>query len=268
MDGFGSGEETRVVVVFDFDKTILDCDSDNWVVDQFGLSDTFRQLLLTGTPWNTLMDQMMSEIHSLGKSIGDIADCLRKALLHPRIASAIRSAHSAGCDLRILSDANMFFIKTILEHNGLMDCFSMIYTNPSFINESGRLRILPYHDFNKSIHGCNTCPPNMCKGLIMEKLMASSSTKGEELGNRFIYVGDGSADFCAGLALRAKDTLMPRKDFPVWELVCKNQKLIKAEVHEWSDGEGLEAVLLSSIKRALISYCQHENGNFDEPSAY
>ncbi|KAI9074116.1 hypothetical protein K1719_043926 [Acacia pycnantha] len=27
----------------------------------------------------------------------------------------------------------------------------------------GRLRILPYHDFNKAPHGCGLCPPNMCK---------------------------------------------------------------------------------------------------------
>ena len=41
--------------------------------------------------------------------------------------------------------------------------------------------------------------------------------------------------------------MMPRKDFPVWDLVCKNRHLIKAEIHEWTDGEGLEQVLLGLI---------------------
>lgn len=59
-----------------------------------------------------------------------------------------------------MSDANQFFIETILEHYGIRECFSEINTNPSFIDKEGRLRISPYHDFR---HGCNLCPPNMCK---------------------------------------------------------------------------------------------------------
>ena len=43
-----------VVIVFDFDKTILDCDSDNWVVDELGATELFTQLLPT-LPWNSLM---------------------------------------------------------------------------------------------------------------------------------------------------------------------------------------------------------------------
>lgn len=43
-----------IVVVFDFDKTIIDVDSDNWVVDELGATDLFNQLLPT-MPWNSLM---------------------------------------------------------------------------------------------------------------------------------------------------------------------------------------------------------------------
>lgn len=44
----------RVVIVFDFDKTIIDCDSDNWIVDELGVTQLFTQLLPT-LPWNSLM---------------------------------------------------------------------------------------------------------------------------------------------------------------------------------------------------------------------
>lgn len=43
-----------IVVVFDFDKTIIDVDSDNWVVDELGFTDLFDRLLHT-MPWNSLM---------------------------------------------------------------------------------------------------------------------------------------------------------------------------------------------------------------------
>ena len=43
-----------VVIVFGFDKTILDCYSNNWVVDELGANELFTQLLPT-LPWNSLM---------------------------------------------------------------------------------------------------------------------------------------------------------------------------------------------------------------------
>nr|DAD44464.1 TPA_asm: hypothetical protein HUJ06_002694 [Nelumbo nucifera] len=69
------------------------------------------------------------------------------------------------CDLRIVSDANSFFIDTILKHHGLMDCFTEINTNPSYVDDEGKLRIFPFHDFTSSPH--SPCPPNMCKVNII-----------------------------------------------------------------------------------------------------
>ena len=51
---------------------------------------------------------------------------------------------------------------------------------------------------------------------------------------------------------------MPRKNFPVWDLICKNPMLIKAEIHEWSDGEELERVLLQLINKITLK----ENAQF------
>ncbi|KAI4325335.1 hypothetical protein MLD38_030745 [Melastoma candidum] len=123
-----------IVAVFDFDKTIIDCDSDNWVVDELGFSARYDQLLHT-IPWNTMMDKLMGEMHSSGIKIGQIAEVLRRIPIHPRVVPAIKAAHAFGCELRIVSDANMFFIVTILEHLGIKDLFSEINTNPGFVNE-------------------------------------------------------------------------------------------------------------------------------------
>ncbi|OAY53132.1 inorganic pyrophosphatase 1 [Manihot esculenta] len=232
-----------IVVVFDFDKTIIDVDSDNWVLDELGFTDLFNQLLPT-MPWNSLMDRMMKELHSQGITIEHIVEVLKRIPIHPRIVPAIKSAHALGCELRIVSDANMFFIETILNHLGLRDCFSEINTNPGFVDEEGRLRIFPYHDFTQSSHGCSRCPPNMCKGLIIERIQASIAKEGNK---KIIYLGDGIGDYCPSLKLTEADYLMPRKNFPVWDLICKNPMLIKAEIHEWTDGEELERVLLEII---------------------
>ncbi|XP_057457499.1 inorganic pyrophosphatase 1-like [Lotus japonicus] len=230
-----------IVVVFDFDKTIIDCDSDNWVVDELGFTDLFNNLHST-MPWNTLMNRMMMELHSHGKTIEDIEQVLQRIPIHPRIIPAIKAARNMGCDLRIVSDANTFFIETILKHLGIRECFSEINTNPSYVDDEGRLTILPYH-----VHGCcNPCPPNMCKGLIIKRIQDTIS---HEENKRFIYLGDGAGDYCPSLKLKDKDFVMPRKNFPVWDLICKDPSCIKAEIHEWSDGEEFEQVLLHLINK-------------------
>ncbi|KAK7271954.1 hypothetical protein RJT34_28255 [Clitoria ternatea] len=230
-----------IVVVFDFDKTIIDCDSDNWVVDELGFNDLFNKLHPT-MPWNTLMNRMMMELHSHGKTIEDIVQVLQRVPVHPRTLQAIKIAHAFGCDLRIVSDANTFFIDTILKHLEIRECFSGINTNPGYVNEEGRLMILPYHDFNKCPHGCALCPQNMCKGLIIDGIRESIREE-----KRFIYLGDGVGDYCPSLRLKERDFVMPRKDYPVWGLIMKDPLRIKGEIHEWSDGEEMERILMKII---------------------
>ncbi|KAK7389618.1 hypothetical protein VNO78_24797 [Psophocarpus tetragonolobus] len=235
-----------IVVIFDFDSTIIECDSDNWVLDETGLTEKFYQLL-PSMAWNPLMDRMMKELHSQGKTIQDIVEILNTTPMHPCIVPAIKAAYSLGCDLKIVSDANIFFIETILKHHGVWNCFSEVIANPSLVNE-GSLNICPYHDYLKSSHGCNLCPPNMCKGLVIERIQNSLATAGKK---KIIYLGDGNGDFCPSLRLKDSDYLMPRTEFPLSDLVSKNSNKIKAEVHGWKDGKELEHVLLHVINKAI-----------------
>uniref|UniRef100_A0A7N0V2Z0 Uncharacterized protein n=1 Tax=Kalanchoe fedtschenkoi TaxID=63787 RepID=A0A7N0V2Z0_KALFE len=241
---------SKIVVVFDFDKTIIDCDSDNWVVDELGATNLFNSLLPT-MPWNALMDRMMRELHAQGKTVEDIRKALTSVPIHPRVVPAIKTAHALGCDLKVLSDANLFFIETVLEHLRIRDCFSDIYTNPGFVDGQGCLRIQP---FNSSPHACaNPCPPNMCKGGVIEKLL---STLPE---NIFIYLGDGVGDYCPSLKLREEDHVLPRKDFPVWDLISKTPMLVKAKIHAWTDGQELEQTLLQTISEICASFVDDED---------
>ncbi|KAJ4797317.1 Pyridoxal phosphate phosphatase-related protein [Rhynchospora pubera] len=205
-----------VVVIFDFDRTIIEIDSDNWVTTQLGASSLF-DLLRPSLPWNSLMDRVMTELHSQGKSIDDIANSLKTIYLDPHIVSAI-------------------------------NCFTDIVTNPSFVDKEGKLRILPYHISSVSPHGCALCPPNMCKGKIIEKIM--KPVNAEERKN-FIYLGDGKGDYCPSLKLTNEDYVMPRDKYPLSNLISNNPDLIKAKVYRWSNGEELERTLSELINKLL-----------------
>ncbi|EEF28621.1 inorganic pyrophosphatase 2 [Ricinus communis] len=242
-----------IVVILDFYKTIIDVDSDYWVVKELGLTDFFYQLLPT-MPLNSAMAEMMKELYSRGKTIKQIVQVLERVPIHPRIVHALKSARALGCELRIVSDANTFFIDTILEHVGLRDCFSEINTNPGFVDEEGRLNIFPFHDSGC----CSLCPPNMCKGRIIEN--PNIFIQGGE--QRIIYLGDGAGDYCPGLKLTHADYMMPRKNFPVWDLICGNPTPIRADIHEWTNGEEFERVLL----RIIDSISMNESAQFSTDS--
>lgn len=84
---------------------------------------------------------------------------------------------------------------------------------------------------------------------MIEKIRASVSADGKK---QLVYVGDGAPDFCAGLKLEEGDVLMPRKDFPICDLISTNPLLTKAKIHEWSDWEELGANILSTVNRSFI----------------
>ncbi|PNX77640.1 inorganic pyrophosphatase 2-like [Trifolium pratense] len=85
------------------------------------------------------------------------------------------------------------------------------------------------------------------QGLVMERLQNSLEDEGKK---KIIYLGDGNGDFCPSLKLKESDYLMPRMNFALSDLVSKNSNDIKANVHDWMDGEELENVLLHIINKA------------------
>lgn len=238
---------SSIVVVFDFDRTLLEADSDDWVVREMGLTVLFQQLRRS-MPWTDLMNRMMEELHANMITINDITQCLKRAPMHPRAVAAVKSAHALGCDLKIISDANQFFIETILKHYGIFECFSEIITNPTLVDQEGRLRISPYHDYNVSPHGCDLCPRNMCKGLVMNQIR--SLEKGSERPI-YIYLGDGKGDYCPTIKLKDVDYGMPRKGYYLWEHIGADPSVTKAEVHGWTSYEEFEEILLGIINRIM-----------------
>ncbi|KAK3161214.1 hypothetical protein QOZ80_1BG0073960 [Eleusine coracana subsp. coracana] len=241
-----SAAAADVVVVFDFDRTIIEWDSDDWVITKLGAADAFQRLRPT-MPWNALMDTMMGELHARGKTADDIRDCLRSAPLDAHVVSAITTAKALGCDLRVVSDANTFFIETVLDHHGVLGCFSEITTNPAHVDTDGRLRISPFHDSASEPHGCALCPENMCKGKIIERIQATAGAKKQH----FIYIGDGKGDYCPSLKLGEGDYVMPKENYPLWNLICSNKQLVKAEVHPWNNGKELEKTLLKLVNKLI-----------------
>ncbi|KAJ7549709.1 hypothetical protein O6H91_07G064100 [Diphasiastrum complanatum] len=152
---------------------------------------------------------MMTELHAQGRTISDIEECLKTAPLHPEMIRAVKFAAESGCDLHIVSDANTVFIQTILEAYKLSTYFKKVHTNPAHLDDFGVLRILPYHSSDMEPHGCLLCPPNMCKGSIVDKIRMEELASSEFCT---IYIGDGSGDYCPSLRLTDEDHVFARTE--------------------------------------------------------
>ncbi|KAG8970345.1 hypothetical protein FRC03_009618 [Tulasnella sp. 419] len=228
---------SKQLVVFDFDWSMADQDTDRWVLEvvQPQLRRKMRELT-DHVQWTDLVAQMMEELHARGSTREQVEEALRIMPFHPAMVRGVRKlkdAQSPETTFLCLSNANEVYIGTILKARGLTDIFDEIITNPATWTPSGMLQVRRRIDPSGPQHQCKVgCNPNMCKG---EELTAYLERKGTKF-DRIVYIGDGSNDFCPILRLSSDDLVLAR----LYRGLDKRIKLegeaagLKAQVKYWS----------------------------------
>ncbi|KAH8050242.1 phosphocholine phosphatase [Aureococcus anophagefferens] len=163
--------------------------------------------------------------------------------------ACVRLAAAAGCEQRILSDANEVYIDKILEARSLR-ARSPCARAPRRTRTRATaevLRVAPFHPVDEAPHGCRRCPPNLCKGAVLDRWVAECRPR------RIIYVGDGSGDYCPATRLVEDDVVCARANYPLAKKLRKlalnvtDPVTLDAAVAEWRDG----ADLLRIFRREL-----------------
>ena len=249
----------RVMCILDFDETITERDSSEWVAEQLGYANLFKDLRDDGMAWHDAMNYVLGLSHSTGTSISAIECALWNIPLHPNIVPTLRLAHERGCELRILSDANSFFIDTVLQYHGIRGIFTGVHSNPAWIDNKGQLRYTALANANYArpsvsannssynenfppmmmpLHSCPHCPPNLCKGAVLDAILSlrlnHAFSHADKARLKVVYVGDGSGDYCPSLRLRAHDMALPRKGYPLDKLLYHNAPIVAAQVLPWT----------------------------------
>ncbi|CAG9466296.1 unnamed protein product [Pedinophyceae sp. YPF-701] len=133
-----------VLVVWDFDWSMIEENSDTFVLRLLGTEELFRENQRS-MPWTALMDHVFSAATSdtgLNRNPDDVfAACAQIPMAHG-VPFAIRSLHARGATQCIISDANEVFIDMILEHLGLRDAIYEIHTNHAHFCATGKSRRL------------------------------------------------------------------------------------------------------------------------------
>jgi pyridoxal phosphate phosphatase PHOSPHO2 len=239
------------VVVFDFDKSLVDDNTDDWVPRVLApdLLPFIREQYRAGRQWTELMHEVAGKLHEAGHRREHLLAALCTIPVHSDMLAAVREAAGCGVPVHIVSDANTVYISCLLEHLGIADLIASTVTNPAhFDKETGRLCILKHTD-GASPHGCGRCPVNMCKAAILRNHLRVL-----EHDYRVLYVGDGGGDVCPCLALSADSVACARTGHPMLKelQVAKAAGLLAAKLVPWTDG--------SDVLRAVREFVADGSG--------
>ena len=230
-----------LVVVWDFDYSLINCNSDTYVPENcLPLLCDFISEGSKTTQWTTLMAEVTLKMFEGRVERSQIEASLDRMPVFSEVIESIKYASSLGVKQYIISDANTVYISRFLETKRLDQHFSEVISNPASWTEKGLLQINPYH----SHHNCSRCPSNLCKGLVIDSIMSTLSSE-----CRTLYIGDGGGDLCPCLRLRKNDSIAARSGYKLAQLL-RNIEALESSVSNWEDGESLAHI----INRFIISH--------------
>lgn len=231
-----------LLVVWDYDFSLVDINSDVWVPERCGGSELLEHMRAShraGVQWTDLMDDVAARLHASSVSRAAIVETLRSMPVFPEVLSVIQELHAAGVQQLIVSDANEVYIRDFLAGHGVEHVFEGVVTNGGTWGEDGKLHISRYHPRDAPPHGCALCPVNMCKGAIVRARLAAAASPRP----RVLYIGDGSGDVCPCLVLAQGDTVCARAGYPLAEALASRAEGVLANVVLWADGKELAGAI-------------------------
>ena len=209
-----SKEMKRTLFVFDFDLTLVDDNTDTWIMTicpELQIRENLRSLRRQFGCWTDLMDHVFSLI-SPHTNKEDILKHMSQLRLYDQAMKAVTAVRDCrNSEAIIISDANTIFIECILQECGVKEVVKEVFSNPAQFEPDGRLRVKRYHS-----HSCVTCAhsPNLCKGSVLGEYL--NANPGYE---KIVFVGDGRGDFCPAISLRRQDTIVCREGYPLAKLL-------------------------------------------------
>ena len=128
------------MVVWDFDWSLINENSDTWILEQLAptLLTDLKKLQQTEPDrfgrgqWTALMDHLLTLLGTREKvTRGALERRLASIPFADENVACVRLAAAAGCEQRILSDANEVYIDKILEARSLRGAFSAVWSRIS-----------------------------------------------------------------------------------------------------------------------------------------
>ncbi|CAA3006421.1 pyridoxal phosphate phosphatase PHOSPHO2-like [Olea europaea subsp. europaea] len=220
----------RELVVFDFDDTLVDCNSDTWIHKLAPGGAIPEELeFKPDQDYFKHVQSVLAYLHAQGVTEQQYNECLSNM---PSVAGMIEplintlASKPDKFDMIILSDANSYFISAYLKAKSLDTAIGTVLTNPARFLEDGLLAIDEYHvqDY------CTMSSRNLCKGEALKSYIGKRMLEHNTVYTCINYVGDGENDLCPSTKLSTRDRVFPRAGFTLARL-CNRLKLAKSQIY-------------------------------------
>lgn len=216
----------RTIFVWDFDWTIINCNSDEYIPGQFveevDLNAGFKELYQAGHDWHACVEAMVGRsMESQGVTPEAIVAAAQKMPYLKGVRAALDIIHKhKHTGQMILSDGNTLFIGAFLDATGLARHFThgVISNEGKWVqcgNDNVRLQVV-HQSEHYGGHQCDRCSANLCKTQALRNVLEQhfpglSNEKRKCHRPRIVYVGDGANDACPALdVLDESDILLAR----------------------------------------------------------
>lgn len=157
------GDSKKSLVVFDFDHTIVDSNTDLSVRDMIdGEVPDEVEAIYSDRCWNEYMNAIFHILHTQSVTVDDMTRVLERSPLTNGMQELLQylAENKHMYSVIIISDSNVLFIDILLRYYGLSEVVYRVYSNPASVDSDGQLRIRYYHHQT----GCDISSHNMCKG--------------------------------------------------------------------------------------------------------
>lgn len=238
----------KFLLVFDFDHTIVDENSDTWIVKcapDSKLPDEIRNSFRKGH-WTEYMGRVFRYLGDSGVREEEMKRTMTTIPFTEGMKDLLDfiGKHKDYFDCIIISDSNTVFIDWILKAANVCQIFDEVFTNPASFDDCGYLNVQNFH-----VHSCAKCPINLCKRKVLEEFLENHLR--QKKYSQVFYIGDGWNDLCPVKCLKKNDVVMPRRDYMLQKKICQLSNdfvPVEASIVVWSSGTEIQAYLECLLK--------------------
>ncbi len=224
---------------FDFDHTILDGNSDLMVQAAYNVEPIpeYFKVMAKERGTVTYLQELFRFHYPREIRKKDYHSVLDNIPFVPGLPECIVELKRLGAELIVVSDANSYFIRHVLQHHKLLKHFSEIFSNPGYVDSKGQLIISPYMNNVE----CKMSSRNLCKGKVLMDYIQKRSNE----GHSYVFVGfagDGINDFCPMYRLGSNDMACGRQGFSIGDFIAQKageRMFLRAELVMWKDGKDI-----------------------------
>ncbi|KAI9030835.1 phosphatase phospho-type [Phycomyces nitens] len=224
------------LAVFDFDWSLIEEDSDHWAIH--GLSPEQWELCLgqKGRVSVDIMDEAICKLQDQGITKSQFVKVLQTIPMTSAMIDTLKRLNANKTRVIIVSDANPFYIETILETYNVRNLVTDIITNTLYTDSQGRFRVGRRTPASGLQHNCpQGCSANLCKGMELSRYIDAHGPF-----EKVMYVGDGRNDYCPCTYLRDTDRVFARSGRTLSSLLApgsEHAEKVKANITFWETSE-------------------------------